>query len=519
MVPHPSTRAAMTFSPIDIASFVGFLVLVFAVSLAASRRKKVATEDYFLAGRELRWWLIGISLIASNISTEHFVGLAGRGYALGLAIASYEWMAAVTMVVVALFFLPKFLRAGIFTMPEYLEYRYDAGARSIMAFFMMLAYVFVALATVLYSGALVLEAVIGLDVITGIWIIGALSGLYVTYGGLRAVVWTELIQGTALLLGALLVFVLSLDAIGGWGEFTTLSARKLHTVLPWNDPEMPWLAVFVGGLWIPNLFYWGLNQFITQRALAARSLADGQRGTLFAAAIKVSIPFLIVMPGIMAVHLYPDVIKTPDQAYPVLIRELVPPGLLGIMLAALFGAVLSTFESLLNSAATIFSLDIYQRHWRPSAEPAQLLRVGRWATLVLFLVGCLWAPIVGRAGSVFQYIQMFWGFISPGIVAAFVVGMVSPRTPPLAAKGAMLLGIPVYGLLLWFLPGVAFLHHMAITFLVVVAYMWIVTALRPLAAARVLPVKEGLSLEPARHAGLLGGLVVAAVAALYLYFW
>ena len=519
MVPIPSTRAAMTFSTIDIASFVGFLVLVFAVSLAASRRKKVATEDYFLAGRELRWWLIGISLIASNISTEHFVGLAGRGYALGLAIASYEWMAAVTMVVVALYFLPKFLRAGIFTMPEYLEYRYDAGARSIMAFFMMLAYVFVALATVLYSGALALEAVIGLDVITGIWIIGALSGLYVTYGGLRAVVWTELIQGTALLLGALLVFVLALDALGGWGEFTALSAGKLHTVLPWNDPEMPWLAVFVGGLWIPNLFYWGLNQFITQRALAARSLADGQRGTLFAAAIKVSIPFLIVMPGIMAVHLYPDLIKTPDQAYPVLIRELVPPGLLGIMLAALFGAVLSTFESLLNSAATIFSLDIYQRHWRPAAEPAQLLRVGRWATLVLFLVGCLWAPIVGRAGSVFQYIQMFWGFISPGIVAAFVVGMVSPKTPPLAAKGAMLLGIPVYGLLLWFLPGVAFLHHMAITFLVVVAYMWIVTALRPLAAPRVLPVKEGLSLEPARHAGLLGGLVVAAVAALYLYFW
>ena len=519
MVPIPSTWAAMTFSPIDIVSFVGFLVLVFAVSLAASRRKKVATEDYFLAGRELRWWLIGISLIASNISTEHFVGLAGRGYALGLAIASYEWMAAVTMVVVALYFLPKFLRAGIFTMPEYLEYRYDAGARSIMAFFMMLAYVFVALATVLYSGALALEAVIGLDVITGIWIIGALSGLYVTYGGLRAVVWTELIQGTALLLGALLVFVLALDALGGWGEFTALSAGKLHTVLPWNDPEMPWLAVFVGGLWIPNLFYWGLNQFITQRALAARSLADGQRGTIFAAAIKVSIPFLIVMPGIMAVHLYPDLITTPDQAYPVLIRELVPPGLLGIMLAALFGAVLSTFESLLNSAATIFSLDIYQRHWRPAAEPAQLLRVGRWATLVLFLVGCLWAPIVGRAGSVFQYIQMFWGFISPGIVAAFVVGMVSPKTPPLAAKGAMLLGIPVYGLLLWFLPGVAFLHHMAITFLVVVAYMWIVTALRPLAAPRVLPVKEGLSLEPARHAGLLGGLVVAAVAALYLYFW
>jgi SSS family solute:Na+ symporter len=315
----------------------------------------------------------------------------------------------------------------------------------------------------------------------------------------------------ALLLGGLLVFVLSLNAIGGWSRFAELSAGQLHTVLPWNDPEMPWLAVFFGGLWIPNLFYWGLNQFITQRALAARSLAEGQRGTIFAAAIKVSIPFLIVMPGMMAVHLFPDLIKTPDQAYPVMIRQLVPAGLLGIMLAALFGAVLSTFESLLNSAATIFSLDIYQRHWRPRAEAAELVRVGRWATLVLFLAGCLWAPLVGRMGSVFQYIQMFWGFISPGIVAAFVVGMISPRTPPLAAKGAMILGIPVYGLLLWSLPGVAFLHHMAITFFVVAAYMGIVTV--------VFPVKEGIALEPARHVRLAGGLVIAAVVALYLYFW
>ncbi|MEZ4413181.1 MAG: solute:sodium symporter family transporter [Gemmatimonadales bacterium] len=509
----------MSLSPLDIAGFVGFLALVFGVSIAASRRRSTTTEDYFLAGRELNWWLIGISLVASNISTEHFVGLSGRGYELGLAIASYEWMAAVTMVVVALYFLPKFLRAGIFTMPEYLEYRYDGLARSIMAFFMMLAYVLVALATVLYSGSLALNAIIGLDVVTGIWIIGALAGLYVTYGGLRAVVWTELIQGTALLLGALLVFVLSLRAIGGWGEFTNLSAGKLHTVLPWNHPEMPWLAVFIGGLWIPNLFYWGLNQFITQRALAARSLAEGQRGTLFAAAIKVSIPFLIIMPGIMAAHIFPDLIKTPDQAYSVLIRELVPAGLLGIMLAALFGAVLSTFESLLNSAATIFSLDIYQRLWRPDAEQAQLLRVGRWATFALFLVGCLWAPIVGRAGSVFQYIQMFWGFISPGIVAVFLVGMVSPRTPPRAAHGAMLLGIPVYGLLLWFLPGVAFLHHMAITFAVVVLYMAVVTVRQPLAEPVVLPVKAGLVLTPAPHVKWFGAAVIGAVAALYLYFW
>lgn len=509
----------MQFSPIDLATFLGFLLLVFAVSLRASRKKKSGTEDYFLAGRELNWWLIGISLIASNISTEHFVGLAGRGYALGLAIASYEWMAAVTIVLVALVFLPRFLKAGIFTMPEYLEYRYDAGARTIMAIFMMTAYVLVALATVLYSGAVALQAVIGLDVTKGIWIIGALSGLYVTYGGLRAVVWTELIQGVALLLGGALVFFLGLHAIGGWERFATLEAGKLHTVLPWDHPEMPWLAVFVGGLWIPNTFYWGLNQFITQRTLAARSLAEGQRGAIFAAAIKLVVPFLIVMPGIMAIDLFPTQIHTPDQAYPVLIRELVPVGFLGIILAALFGAVLSTFESLLNSAATIFSLDVYQRHLRPAATPEDLVRVGRWATLALFLVGCLWAPVVGRAGSIFQYIQMFWGFISPGIVAAFVVGMISPRTPPVAAKGAMLLGIPIYGLLLWSLPRVAFLHHMAITFLLLVLFMGVFTIRRPLAAPVTLPTRGGIALEPAPEALWTGAAVIAAVAALYLYFW
>ncbi len=509
----------MQFVWIDVATFVGFLVLVFVVSIVASYRRKADTEDYFLAGRELSWWLIGISLIASNISTEHFVGLAGRGYEIGLAIASYEWMAAVTMVLVALFFLPRFLRAGIFTMPEYLEYRYDAATRSIMALFMMLAYVLVALATVLYSGALALHTVIGLDVVKGVWIIGALAGIYVTYGGLRAVVWTELIQGIALLLGGLLTFILALRAIGGWASFVALSGDKLHTVLPWDHPEMPWLAVFVGGLWIPNTFYWGLNQFITQRTLAARSLAEGQRGVLFAAGIKTVIPFLIVMPGIMAAHLFADKIQTPDQAYPVLIRELIPPGLLGVMLAALFGAVLSTFESLLNSAATIFCLDIYRPHWRPQASAAELLRVGRRATLVLFLVGCVWAPLVGRAGSVFQYIQMFWGFISPGIVAAFVVGMLSPRTPPLAAKGALLLGVPIYGILLWLLPGVAFLHHMAITFILLVGYMITVTRLRPLLAPVVLPVKTGLSLSPAPGARWWGGLVIGTVAMLYLIFW
>ncbi len=508
----------MIFNRFDLAAFVAFITVVIGVSLYAGRGEETS-DDYFLAGRRLSWWLIGFSLIASNISTEHFVGMAGRGYELGLAIASYEWMAAVTLVIVAVFFLPKFLRAGIYTIPEYLEYRYSAGARALMAVFIMLAYVFVALATVLYAGALALESIFGVNTLLGIWLIGVLAGGYTIYGGLKAVVWSDLIQGVTLLLGGLLIMGLGLRAMGGVGPFLDAGSDKLHTVLPWNHPEMPWLAVFVGGLWIPNLFYWGLNQFITQRTLAARSLAEGQRGIFFAAVLKLLIPFIIVFPGIMAAELYGGSIDLPDQAYPVLMRELLPVGLTGIMFAALFGAVMSSLDSMLNSAATIFTIDLYKRHLRPDMPSRRVVTVGRVATGILVLIGCLWAPIVASAGSVFQYIQMFWGFISPGIVAAFLFGLFSPRTPPSAAIGAMILGIPVYGLLLWLVPDVAFLHHMAITFLVLASFMTLMTFLSPLREPKTLPVQRAFSLEPEPMARWYGAGVTAATALLYIVFW
>lgn len=508
----------MQLQPLDVAAFAGFVLLVLGVSLYASRGERDAA-GYFLAGRNLPWWLIGFSLIASNISTEHFVGMAGQGYDLGLAIASYEWMAAVTLALVGLFFLPKFLRAGIYTIPEYLEYRYDARTRTLMAVFLLVAYVFVALAVVLYAGALALQSIFGVGVVQGIWLIGLLAGGYTMYGGLKAVVWSDLIQGVALLLGGALLTVLGLRAMGGVGPFLAVADDKLHTVLPWNHPEMPWLAVFVGGLWIPNLFYWGLNQFITQRTLAARSLADGQRGIFLAAFIKLLIPFLIVFPGIMAAELFADQVSHPDQAYPVMMRELLPAGLAGIMFAALLGAVMSSLDSMLNSAATIFSVDLYKRRMRPGASSRRIASVGRVATGALVVAAALWAPVVGEADSVFRYIQMFWGFISPGIVAAFLFGLFVPRTPPFAAFGGMLLGIPVYGLLLWFLPGVAFLHHMAITFLAIAGFMGISTLARPLPVPRTLPVREGLDLTPARGARLWAAGVVASAAVLYAVFW
>ncbi|MEM7353339.1 MAG: solute:sodium symporter family transporter [Acidobacteriota bacterium] len=508
----------MTLHWADYLTFVAFIAFVVSISLVASRHQKTG-RDYFLAGRSLPWWLIGFSLIASNISTEHFVGQAGRGYDLGLAIASYEWMAAVTLVIVALFFLPRFLRAGIYTIPEFLEYRYGPTARTLMSVYMMLAYVFVALATVLYSGALALEAIFGLDTTLGIWLIGLLAGVYTIYGGLRAVVWSDLIQGIALLVGGVLVTVLALDRIGGVAAFLESSGDRLHTVLPADHPEMPWVAVFIGGLWIPNLFYWGLNQFITQRTLAARNLRDGQRGILLAAAIKLVIPFIIVFPGIMAAELFADQITHADQAYPVLIRELLPAGLAGIMFAALFGAVMSTLDSLLNSAATIFTMDLYTRHIRRDASAERQIVVGRTATAVLAFGGCLWAPVVASADSVFIYIQKFWGFISPGIVAVFVLGLLWRRVPSAAAVGALVLGLPVYGSLLWWLPEVAFLHHMAITFLVLIVWMTAVTLVRPLREAPTFPEPKDFDTTPSRGAWIAGAAIIAATAALYHLFW
>ncbi|MDH5643030.1 MAG: solute:sodium symporter family transporter [Gemmatimonadota bacterium] len=510
---------SIELSLVDVVTFCLFIAFVIGVSLYASRKEDTG-EDYFLAGRRLTWWLIGFSLIASNISTEHFVGMAGRGFDIGLAIASYEWMAAVTLVIVAFFFLPHFLRSGIYTMPEYLEYRFDVKTRTLMATFMMLAYVFVALATVLYSGALALEAVFGIDTTLGIWLIGILAGLYTVYGGLKAVVWSDLIQGIALIVGGLLVTYLGFQAVGGVGAFMEHNQDKLHTVLPWNHPEMPWVAVFIGGLWIPNLFYWGLNQFITQRTLGARSLKDGQRGIVLAAAIKLLIPFIIVFPGIMAAQLYGDSIANPDQAYPVMIREILPVGLTGIMFAALFGAVMSSLDSMLNSAATIFTVDIYQRHIKKGvAESRQLVKIGRIATGTLVLIGCLWAPVVAKAGSVFEYIQMFWGFISPGIVASFFFGLFWKKTPAAAAFGGMLLGIPVYGALLWALPEIAFLHHMMITFLVLVVFMTIVTVARPMTVPPVMPQAPQIDLTSSRGSKFGGMAVVAATVVLYIIFW
>jgi SSS family solute:Na+ symporter len=510
----------MELSAIDITIFFVWLASVIAISVYASRREKTG-EDYFLAGRKLVWWLIGFSLIASNISTEQMVGMSGGGVQdAGLAIASYEWIAAISLVLVALFLLPTFLRLGIFTMPQFLEHRYGKGPRTLMAVYMIAIYVSVILVSVLYSGAMLFEELIGLNLYVSIWVIGLVAGAYTIYGGLSAVVWSDLLQGAALLIGGSIIAVLAFVEVGGVSAFAEANADKLHMFLPASHDILPWTAMIVG-IWIPNLYYWGLNQYITQRTLGSRSLREGQNGIVFAAFLKILIPFIVVFPGIIAFQLYSEEIGGQgDRAYPVLISQLLPGyGLRGLVFAALFGAVMSSLDSQLNSASTIFTVDIYERYIHRGATPRRQLWVGRIATGVFVLLACAMAPLPGLLGGVFEYIQKFQGFISPGILTVFAFGMIFRRARSGTALLAMLVNIPVYGCLLAFLPDMAFLNHMAITFGACVAVMAVGTLAYPLPAPKEMPGTSKIDLTPSRAAYWLGAVVVAITVALYIIFW
>lgn len=506
----------MELSALDAATFAGFLALVIGVSLFASRREQ-GSEDYFLAGRSLGWSLIGLSLVASNISSEHFVGMAGKGFELGLAIASFEWIAAPALVFVALVLLPRFLRAGITTLPEYLELRFDGRARAIMAVYLLVLYVVAAMAGVLYTGGLALESIFGVDLAAGVWAIGLLAGGYTVYGGLKAVVWSDLIQGVTLLGGGALVLVLGLREVGGLDAFLEANGDRLHMGLPADHELMPWTVLLLG-IWIPNLAYWGLNQFITQRALAARSLRAGQRGVIFAAFLKLAMPFLVVFPGMLAWQLYGAEIAEGDRAYPTLVAQLVPAGLRGVLLAALFGAVMSSLDSMLNSASTIFTVDLYQRYWRRgAADPRHLLRVGRASTAVFVVVACLLAPALADLGAIYDTMQRAWNFIWPGILAVFLLGLAWPRVPARAAVLGLVFSVPAYGFFFWWLDG-PYLNAAALAFLATCAVMLAVTWRSP-AEPRALPEASGVDLTPSRGARWAGGVVVALTALLYAVFW
>lgn len=527
----------------DVGTFFIFVVFVVAFSMYKSRKEETG-EDYFLAGRGLTWPLIGFSLIAANISTEQFVGMNGQAAGnVGLAVASYDWIAAISLVVVALFFLPLLLRSGIYTLPEYLEYRYSPAVRSIMAVYMLIIYVAVAMAAVLYSGGLTLRTIFGMDLRTGVWAIGIIAALYTTWGGLKAVVWADLIQCSALIIGGFCVTIAAFVAIGGPSAFWANCHGSMHMVLPKDHPSLPWTALLFG-IWVPNLYYWGFNQYIVQRSLGAKNLKHGQLGVLLAAFIQVVLPLIIVVPGIIAAYLYKDQLsQTSDAAYPILIRNLIPIGLRGFILAAIAAAVISSLASMLNSASTIFTIDLFKRCFRKDAASHSLVTVGRIMTLLFVVAGCLVAPIIDdpKFQGVFQYIQDFQGYVTPGILACFLFGFFVKRAPSAAAVTGLLLNAPVYGIMhvtpnllaklhlygKWaavdhaarIFSEMAFLNKMALTFAVVVVAMGVVTACRPLAEPRKMPVNHDYDMKPARSVVLLGSAIVLTVVCLYMVFF
>jgi SSS family solute:Na+ symporter len=518
----------MHLGPWDFFVFVAFFAAVVGLGLWKSRKKPGAAEagsdGFFLAGRGLTWPLIGISIVAANISTEQMVGMAGQAAGgPGLAVSAWQLMGSVFIVVVAFTLLPRFLRAGIYTMPEFLEYRYNAAARGLMAALTVVIYAGVMLPAVLYSGGVALRAITGMELGTAVWVIGLLGAGYAGIGGLAAIAWADLVQGLALLAAGLLIFVLGLNAVGGWEAFAAHNADRLHMVLPASHPELPWTSV-VGGMWIVMIYYCGLNQFIVQRNLAARSLRDGQLGMVFAGGLWLLVPFAMVMPGLLAGQLYAEQLAgRADAAFPTMVTQLIPSGLRGFVYAAIAGAVTSTLASLLSSASTIATMDLYRSWIAPGATQARLVRVGRIITVACVLIGCGLAPMLDdpKFGGVFNYIQQFQGYIWPGVVAAFLGAFLLPRAPAACGVVALVLGPVAYGVLQATegAHGLHFLIQVLVAFGVVAVVMGAMTWLAPLKEARVLPVKQDIPLQADPVVKWAGAAVIAGVAAFFVVFW
>jgi SSS family solute:Na+ symporter len=521
----------MHVEPLDLWVFLTYLLIVMGIAFWVSRAPRDHsrnTEDYFLAGRTLPWWIIGFSLIASNISTEQIIGMNGTAFLSGIAVISYSWIGAcIPQVIVAKFFLPAFLEMKVYSMPQFLEMRFDQRVSTGMGVFWLLVYVFVNLTSVMYLGALTLETVMGLPLAYGILALAGVSALYTVYGGLTPVAWTDFIQVLVLVAGGVLVTFFGLEAVSGgtgaWQGFLVLlreAPERFHTVLPASHPDLPWSGVFMGGLWIAALSYWGCNQYIIQRALAARSLRHAQYGLLFASFLSIIVSIIIVFPGIIASVLYGDLIQKADQAYPTLVRELIPAGYTGLIIAALFAAIISSLNSMTNSASTIFTMDIYRKFLAARPAERELVRVGRIASAVALVTAGLIAPQLGGLQQVFQFIQEYTGFVTPGVMAIFVFALFWKRTTSAAALAAAILTIPVSAFLKLLLPGLGFLNRMGITFVLLSGVMVVMTLLSKAPPQAAKPVVMGeISFKTPLLFNVLALSVIGTVAALYLYFW
>lgn len=548
---------------IDYIVFLTYFVIVSGYGFWIYSRKKkseIDSKDFFLAEGSLTWWAIGASLIASNISAEQFIGMSGSGFALGLAIASYEWMAAVTLIIVAVFFLPIYLKNKIYTMPQFLAQRYSPTVATIMAVFWLLVYIFVNLTSILYLGALAVDTISGLG-FTACVIGLAIFAIFITLGGMKVIGYTDVIQVVVLTLGGLATTYLALELVstkvlGGGGVLEALGYVKdnasdhFHMILNQGQmmipdgkggsedayQKLPGLAVIVGAMWIANLNYWGCNQYITQRALGA-DLPTARTGLLFAGFLKLLMPVIVVLPGIAAYVLYKngffqtemmepvlladgsikEVLKS-DKAYPVLLN-LLPTGLKGLSFAALTAAIVASLAGKANSISTIFALDIYKKFFNRNASEGNLVNVGKIAIVVSMVIAIVMAPQLSRFDQAFQFIQDFTGLISPGVVAIFLLGMFWKRASATAALVAALATLPLGIAFNELAPSIPFLHRMGYVFLILVALMIVVSFISPRKPNEE-HVEVSTDMFSTSKAFAIGAMILLGIiAALYIVFW
>ena len=539
---------------LQVADYVVFFIYFLVVSCYGyyiyQKKKSVNTSstDFFLAEGSLTWWAIGASLIASNISAEHFIGMSGSGFALGLAISTYEWMAAATLIVVAVFIIPVYLKNRIFTMPQFLSKRYSDQVSTIMAVFWLLVYIFVNLTSIIYLGALAISSISNIPFNWCI-ILLSLFSVIVTLGGMKVIGYTDVIQVFVLIVGGLVTTYLALSLLSehfgfggnilkGLAVLRKEAPSHFHMIFDSSNKyykELPGLSVLIGGMLINNLAYWGCNQYIVQRALGA-DLVTARKGILFAAFLKLLIPVIAVLPGIAMYVLHKNglfqlemmdagVLK-PDHAYPTLMN-LLPTGLKGVAFAALTAAIVASLAGKANSISTIFSLDIYRKFFNQAASEKKLVRVGRWAVIISMLIAAIVTPALRSLDQAYQFIQEYVGFISPGVLAIFLLGFFWKRTTSAAALTGTLLTIPISTVLKFLptwtngaFPDYAFLDRMSITFVMIVVVMVLISLLRPSKDNQKAVIAVDTSLFRVTPGFTIGSIIILGIlAALYTVFW
>jgi SSS family solute:Na+ symporter len=550
---------------LDYVVFLIYFLIVAAYGLWVYTRKRKAvvdSKDYFLAEGSLTWWAIGASLIASNISAEQFIGMSGAGFKLGLAVASYEWMAAATLIVVAVFFMPVYLKNRIFTMPQFLSRRYNDTVAMIMAVFWLLLYVVVNLTSILFLGALAISSISGLSLEFCTYGLAAFA-ILITLGGMKVIGYTDVIQVFFLVLGGLVTTYLALNLVAeqgggsgfleGFGRMTAQASEHMHMILRQDNPnflDLPGLTVLLGGMWIANFSYWGCNQYITQRALGA-DLNTARNGILFAAFLKLLMPLIVIIPGIAMYVLFknghfsvemmgPEGQIAPDKAYPTLLN-LLPVGLKGLSFAALTAAIVASLAGKLNSIATIFTFDIYKKVIVKSASEKQQVRIGQIAVVASMGIAVIIAPFLGIDKGGLNYIQEYTGFVSPGIFAMFLLGFFWKRTTSNAALFATVGGFGL-SVLFKFLPRmmdlswlsgmgfskltadgsyeIPFLDRMGFVFILCIAGMWLISMIENRSGDKAQKLDVDIALFKVSKGFLVGSLlIVGALVALYWRFW